>query len=103
MSSAGANIPFPAEPAPAEHEPVVREPPRIYLSMVMRDAYRGWGARLATAWLGLLICFAVFAPLIANSRPGLLKTGGRWSSPLLEGLTPTDVQLLVCFFAAVVL
>lgn len=52
------------------------------------------------AWISVVAFFAVFAPLIANGHPLILRetsaAGGtvRVTSPLLEWLTPTDWSLL---------
>ena len=45
----------------------------------------------------------MFAPLIANSKPLLMRRDGAWSSPLLMHLSPVDVLLPVLFVALVVL
>jgi peptide/nickel transport system permease protein len=71
---------------------------RVFDDMIGRR-----GAKVGLAWIGVLAVLAVFAPFIANTHPLLMKTGGKWSSPLLEHLTQTDVTLLVTFFAAVAL
>jgi peptide/nickel transport system permease protein len=44
--------------------------------------------------VGLIALLAVLAPLLANSRPYLLKMDGRWSSPLIEGLLWSDVAVM---------
>src|SRR5688500_13786313 len=70
---------------------------------VFEDTLNNARARVGMVWVGLLLLFAVFAPLIANTHPVAMKMDGKWSSPLLKHLTPTDVTLLVAFFAGVVL
>ena len=62
-----------------------------------------WGARLGSAWLALIAFLGIFAPLLANSHPYLIKIDGQWSSPLARHLTPSDVTLLVGTFAALAL
>src|SRR5665213_214850 len=47
-------------------------------------------ARIGLTWLFLLAFVAVFAPFLANS------------SPLLRGLTPADVLLLIATFTAII-
>ncbi|MGC4106182.1 MAG: hypothetical protein QM753_07475 [Thermomicrobiales bacterium] len=37
-------------------------------------------------------------PLLANSHPLLMKSGGAWSSPLIRHLTAADVILLLVGF-----
>jgi peptide/nickel transport system permease protein len=46
---------------------------------------------------------AVFGPFLANTHPMLLKMDGRWSSPLLRNLHPSDVLLLIATTVAIVL
>jgi len=62
-----------------------------------------WGARFGVAWIAALVFTAVFAPLLANSHPILLKMNGAWSSPLLKHLTAPDVILFIAAFAGVIL
>ncbi len=54
-------------------------------------------------WLALLVVFAVFGPFIASTFPLALKMDGRWSSPLLKNLSPTDVLLLIATFEVIAL
>jgi peptide/nickel transport system permease protein len=70
-------------------------PSRGFAARIVSDALSRWGARLGLAWIALLVLAAVFAPLIANSHPILLKQQGVVSSPLLRHLTSTDVFLLL--------
>jgi peptide/nickel transport system permease protein len=68
--------------------------PRSFARQAVADALRRPGARAGLAWVLVLAFCGVFAPLLANSHPLLLKRDGRWSSPLLRHLTPADVVLL---------
>ncbi len=77
--------------------------PRSFTRQLLGDTMIRWGARAGVAFIILLILAAVFAPLIANSHPVLMKQSGHWSSPLLHSLEPADVTLLVVFFCALVL
>jgi peptide/nickel transport system permease protein len=52
------------------------------------------GARVGLVWIALLVLMALFAPFIANSMPVLVKMDGKWSSPLVASLRPSDVTLL---------
>ncbi|MCC7191612.1 MAG: ABC transporter permease [Phycisphaeraceae bacterium] len=74
-----------------------------YLTGVIRDTLGRWGARFGLAWLIGITFLAVFAPLLANSRPFLIKMDNQWSSPMLRHFTPADVTLLVTALAAVTL
>lgn len=69
--------------------------PRTWLAQVMVDTFSRLAAKLGLAWIGVVAFCAVFAPLLANSYPLLLKMDGKWSSPMVEHLTPTDATLLV--------
>ena len=71
-----------------------------YSARVIRDVLSSLGAKLGLAWIILMIVCAVFAPMISNTHPYLVKEGGEFSSPFLEHLTWIDVALLVSFFAA---
>lgn len=76
-------------------------PPAGFWTEAWRRVLRRPMPRLALAWLGLVAFLAVFAPLLANSNPLLLRelgAGGevlRTWSPLLTLLTPVDVLLMV--------
>lgn len=60
-----------------------------------RLAVVGLAARLACAWIGIVGVCAVFAPLIANGHPIMLRRAdGSVSSPLVAHLTPVDWLLL---------
>ncbi|MGC4033805.1 MAG: ABC transporter permease [Tepidisphaeraceae bacterium] len=73
-------------------------PPRVsrsLLQLAAHDALSRTGTRLSLAWLCVVGFCAVFAPFLANSAPVLMKSGGKWSSPLVENLLWTDVFLLI--------
>ncbi len=86
---------------PAAKAPAAR--PRSLMAIVLRDTVSQLGARLAVAWIGLLILGAVFGPFLANSFPLVARVDGRWESPMWRYLVPTDVVLLVVFIAAIIL
>ena len=67
---------------------------------VLRDTFTRTSARIGLGWIVLLIIFAAFAPLLANSHPLLLSQDGEISSPLMRFLTPADVILLIVFLSA---
>jgi peptide/nickel transport system permease protein len=105
MSTDAAFNPAAALTVPATPPPklVDEMPPSRSLSrQAMVDTLSRRGARIGLLWLGLLAFFAVFAPFLANTHPYLLKSGDRWSSPLLRHLTPADVLLLVTTATAMV-
>ncbi len=94
-----------AIPAPSLEYPAPPDAPvvtRTYWHQVAHDTFRRAGARAGIAWISILIIAAVFAPLLANTQPFLVKINGQWSSPLLRFLAPTDVILLVVFFAVAI-
>jgi len=72
---------------------------RTYWQQVAYDTFRRAGARAATVWIAILIFAAIFAPLLANTQPILLKINGRWSSPMLQFLSPADAILFFLFFS----
>ena len=98
MSSAATTWPVndAAAQAPAR-------PPRSYIRRVVDATMVRWGARLGVLWIAVLALLAVFAPFIANSHPILIKLDGKWSSPMLRHLTPSDATLAVAFLAAAAL
>lgn len=72
---------------------------RPWLGEVWRRAARRPLTRLGLLWIGLIAFCALFAPLLANSFPILIRIKGEGlSSPLLRHLTPADVTLLVLGF-----
>ncbi len=90
--------------ATAPPDPLMAESaPKPWLAQVWLDTLSRTGARLGLAWVLLVAICGVFAPLLANSYPVLVKMNDRWSSPLLAHLTVADVTLLVVFLAAMVL
>lgn len=93
------DMPAAVAPTPAD---LPQEPPRSFTRQALIDTFRRTGARVGLAWVAVLVVCGVFAPFLANSHPLLLKTGGRWSSPLLRHLTPADVVLLVMTLVCIV-
>jgi len=77
--------------------------PRPWLARVLRAAAARPGVHAALFWLLAVGFCAVFAPLLANSYPIVVKMDGRWSSPMLAHLTRADVALLGFTFIAVLL
>jgi len=70
---------------------------------VFSSTFKKRGAQVGACWLGLLLIAAVFAPLLANSRPLLMSVDGVISSPAAKFFTPIDVTLVVVFLVAVIL
>jgi len=66
------------------------------------DTFARTGARMGLVWIALLVLMALFSPFVANSMPIAVKIGGKWSSPLVESLRPSDVTLLVAAAAGAV-
>ena len=90
----GAYAP-PAAPLP---ESSVGGARRSLIGQALYDTFGQTGARIGLVWIAFLAALAVFAPLLANSHPILMKLkGGGWSSPMLVFLTPLDLSLLVYF------
>ncbi len=73
-----------------------------FWAQVLRQTWRRSGAKAGLAWIIVLIFVAVFAPLLANTEPFLVKVDGRLSSPMIHHLSPTDVTLLVLTVAVLV-
>lgn len=97
MTQVAAQFDRPDEPSPGAPGA------RSLMRRVMSDAMRRWAARVGLVWIAVMVFAAVFAPLLANSHPLLMKTEAGWSSPLLANLTPVDVLLLAAFVVIVVL
>ena len=72
---------------------------RSFAARVLRSTFVRLGARVGALWIGVLMVTAAFAPLIANTRPLLMRAGGRLESPALAHLTTADV-VLMCMFVA---
>jgi peptide/nickel transport system permease protein len=79
-----------------------RSPPRSFWEQAFRTALGRTSARMGLGWIGVIVFFTVFAPLIANSHPLLMKVDGRWSSPMLQHLEPSDVAIFVVFLASLI-
>ena len=67
---------------------------------VFSSTFKKRGAQVGACWLGLLLIAAVFAPLLANSRPLLMSVDGVLSSPAAKFFTAIDVTLFVIFLVA---
>ena len=78
----------------AGHFAARRAAPQSWLAAAFLKTCGRWGARLGMAWVGLLILLAVFAPLIANSRPLIWVENGVRSFPLIGGLNWADWAML---------
>lgn len=78
-------------------------PPRSLIRQAVIDTLSSSTARAGLVWLVLLAFFAVFGPFLANTYPIALKMDGRWSSPLLKNLSPSDVLLLIASIEAIAL
>jgi len=89
------------EPAPTPDQRF--RPSRTLGRQAVIDTFARPGARLGLAWLAILVFCAVFGPFLANTHPIVLKMDGKWSSPLLQHLYPSDVLLLVATATAIVL
>lgn len=61
----------------------------------LRVALSKGSSRMGLCWVLLLVVCAIFAPLIANSRPYLMKVDGHWSSPMAQFMSPADWVLLL--------
>ena len=71
-------------------------PRRSYIAGVVNDTLKRLGAKFGVAWLLFIAFCAVFAPLIANTHPIVMKTrSGEVTSPLAEHLTSADVILMI--------
>jgi peptide/nickel transport system permease protein len=76
---------------------------KSFARRVIADVLARASAKLGLLWICLLVICAVFAPLLANSHPLLMRAGGRWSSPMVRHLSPADCVLLIAFWAGVVI
>lgn len=76
-------------------EPRNRPRSRGLVALAVADAIKNRGVQGGIAWLVIVGGMAVFAPLLANSRPLLLKMDGHWSSPALNGLQWSDLFVFV--------
>ena len=85
---------------PAPESPLQRS---TYLKRVVRGTIGRIGARVGLAFIGVTAFCAVFAPLLANSHPWLIRTQAGLRSPLLVHLTWPDVVLLVLPLVSLVL
>lgn len=102
MTEAATMLPRTDEPS--DIAPTVAEEPHHTFGRQILDAVLSRNtARIGLAWVGVLVVFAVFAPVLASSHPLLMKTNAGWSSPLLLHLSAADVVLQICFWSAIVL
>jgi peptide/nickel transport system permease protein len=100
MTTIPTPIPAPdVQPASAIPDP----PPLPLAAQAMRDTLKSAGARFGVVWIALLAVCGIFAPFLASSHPIAVKVDGRWSSPMLQHLTPVDVVLVIVTSAAVLL
>ncbi|MCC7205152.1 MAG: ABC transporter permease [Phycisphaeraceae bacterium] len=88
-----AALPLPPEGVLPTEQAEAR-PSRGLLAGAMLYVLGRKSAWQGVAWIALLVIGALFAPLLANSHPLLIKMDGRWSSPMLRHLTSSDVILL---------
>jgi len=70
---------------------------------VFTGTFKKRGAQVGVCWLGLLVFVAVFAPLLANSRPLLMSVDGIVSSPAVTYFSAIDATLMIVFVAALFL
>jgi peptide/nickel transport system permease protein len=93
----------PLDMMPATIADAAPPPGHSFVGQVISKTVRRRSARVALVWIGTLMLFAVFAPLIANSNPYLIKINGRWGCPLLASLSSIDFCLMFCAVALIVL
>lgn len=103
MSQVEANLSGP--PVEPSARAVRRARPRTWLARAAFGTLGRTGAQIGLAWIVVVAFCAVFAPLLANSHPLLIRYtagehSGRWAMPFLEHLSAADVILLVGFLAA---
>lgn len=89
--------------SPADNAPAGVAPSRSLIRQAYHDTLAKTSARVGLAWLLLMAFFAVLAPFLANSHPYAMKMDGRWSSPVLRYLTPTDVLVVIGAAAVITL
>lgn len=87
--------------APAR--PARDQRPRSFVAIVVADVLRRPGAVAGLIVVGVVAFCAVFAPVLANSAPLLMRADGRISSPMLSQLTATDVLVFALTPAALLL
>jgi len=87
--------------SPPSLTPGARPKVRGLIGLAMDKARSDAAARVGATWLVVVGFFAVFAPVLANSRPILLKINGQWSSPMLNGLEWTDVFVFISVFGGI--
>ena len=69
-------------------------PGRSILAIALSETARRWGARIGGVWIAFLLFIAVCAPVLANSRPLLMRSAdGTLSSPAWQALTVVDIAL----------
>jgi len=83
------------------------EAPRAWSRRVLLATFTGLGAKLGLAWIMVVAFCGVAAPLLANTYPLAMKSGGVVSFPAIRYLNWADVTLLagtvvslILFFAA---
>ena len=84
-----------------DFQPVPQRRSRGLLEIAASEALRSRGALLGLLWIAVAAFFAVFAPLLANSRPLVARIDNVVSSPLLQGLQWTDWFVLLVAGSAV--
>jgi peptide/nickel transport system permease protein len=89
--------------APVEDEARQQQAGRSLWLNAFVNAVKRPTAQVGLVWVGLLFFVAVFAPLLANSRPLLAKTAEGWTSPAWQGLTAVDIALPLFAFGVLVL
>jgi peptide/nickel transport system permease protein len=92
-------VPAPGLPARLDYPPT-STPLRSesYWVQVARDTLRRRTAVAGLLWILVLVFCAIFAPVLANTCPILLKVNAQWSSPMIHFLAPADVSLFVLVF-----
>lgn len=83
----------------------VLKPERVvpFADRVVHQTFAGYGARLSFAWIALIALLGIFAPLLANSHPLILKTAdGQIEFPFLRHLSSSDCTLMIGTLLAIV-